>query len=223
MTFAEYKQQLTEAFIKSGACNDGMKGLADCNNVQSTWQLMRANWNWVVDSGMSDFCNFFREHIAEWYDSFRKEMNEAYIFYNETADHGWLFADDKAKGCITAAIRCERVFILAPSNVAAYGNVGVYCPGDCGELELFDHAYADVGSGKVKVNDYSSVTMNNGGTVLTHDWGKVTLNKGTCFDFGHKRILAVGKGSTVFTQNKRYVKAENGAKILPNDKEEDKL
>ena len=201
----------TKACHDRHACAEGYRAMLAAENISQMMAVWRANWEDIVESKYADIIN---DRLPAAYPTLRKEMNAAGIYVNECPRHAPEFVRVLVTDCdrIVDIYDYAKCYVLGEATVRAWDHSQVYSDRcDQAIIELYDHAYGQVGKRRVQAGNFSQLWTASdavlkgsvmceahGGTVKAYDYRKLEA-------YGDTKVYSTSERNITLYGNAKFV------------------
>lgn len=117
--YNELKKMVLDAIHKNGACKDGYRDVLSADNIGIFSQVLKDYWADVITMHKHSSFSLFEE----FYRANREGFNRHGIYYNESANNGYVLVTDSTQKIMVSGE--ARAWVFGDSTVYGSGNASI--------------------------------------------------------------------------------------------------
>lgn len=203
--FKDFKIRCVSILAQSGNCQASQNDFAQSDSIRTMCMAWHKYWHGLITEVPTQVVMAF----PDFYPIFRKEMNEAGIFYNEDSAFGHILIGDSTEP--VHLYSAKSAYILGNAHVMMHTSSTALALSKNCKVELFDNARATIKEGYGIAHDRSELTTRE--SAECYDYSIVRISGGTLKDYGHCEIHAY-ENAVVESFTDKFIDVNDNAKLI---------
>lgn len=200
----KFKALCIDILAQSGNCQESQLAFRGTESIQQMCAAWHKYWHGMITEVPKQVMAAFHD----FYPDYKREINDAGIFYNEDSPTGNVLIGDSTE--TIHLYHAHTAYILGNARVVLHNIASALVMNPDCHVELRDFSRATVKEGHAVARNRSRLTTN--ASAECYDMSVVNITAGTLTDHGHRAIYAFGN-AVVNSFTRQFISIYDNAKV----------